>query len=935
MAADTRQRSGSTASPLRELAHGRLYGRERELDELWAVVDGASSRGGASIVRGEAGIGKSSLVGLVTEHARGLGMQVLSAVGVQSEGHLAYAGLHQVVRPVIQFAQELPPRQSAALLGVFAMADAGDPEVFFIALATLELLSDAAARGPVLVVIEDAQWLDDASASVLAFAARRLEPNIAMLVAIRDGYESPFDDAGLSELRVPALAEGAAATLLDTHAPELGPSVRDWIIEEAGGNPLALVELPIALKSGHLESGTARAGPVPLTARLEHAFAAQESSLPQPTRSLLLVAAADDGGAHGGALGELLRAAGILDREEIDVDALAPAVAARLVEVDETSVRFRHPLVRSAIYQAASITRRQAAHAALATALSDEPDRAVWHRAAGVVAPDDDVASDLVEVAQRARRRGAFVVAIAAQQRAAVLSDPEDRGRRILGAAEIAFEFGRSSLGQQLLAEAERLELSRPERTQLSWLREVYVSASWSGSAKVATFVGMAEEIRRDGRSDLALTTLLGIAERCWWGNPDAKTSAALIAAAERIDPAKTDPRFLQILACADPVTRSAFVLEHLSRTPVDAGDPDGMAILGVAASILGAYAESLPFLEAAIDVFRAQGRLALLAQARVSQAWSAVHLARASLAVSAAEEATRLGRETGQLRWAAGGHYAQAAVAAERGHDALAEFHIREADAILAPIGASSIAALVEFVRGRGAVAHQRYEEGIEYLRRPLDERSAAFHPYIGAWGLSDLVESAAHTGETVLATDYLQQLESLAATTSSPFWQAQAAYARPFVAGDDHAESLYRAATERDLVNWPCYRGRMLLRYGRWLRRQRRVAESRAPLRTARDLFDGLAFTELAENARRELRASGETSRSRTPEAREQLTPQELQIAQLAAEGLSNREIGQQLYISHRTVGYHLHRIFPKLGITSRAQLHAAVLEQPSRPV
>jgi DNA-binding CsgD family transcriptional regulator len=215
-----------------------------------------------------------------------------------------------------------------------------------------------------------------------------------------------------------------------------------------------------------------------------------------------------------------------------------------------------------------------------------------------------------------------------------------------------------------------------------------------------------------------------------------------------------------------------------------------------------------------------------------------------------------------------------------------------------------------------------------LEYLRRTLDPGDPAYHPFIGAWGLSDLVEAAAHTGQKDTAQGYLEQVEALVGATSGPLLLAEAGYARPMVADDDQAEALYQAALEHDLATWPCYRGRMLLWYGRWLRRQRRVAESRAPLRAARDAFDTLAFPGLAEDARRELSASGETSRRRTPGALDQLTPQELQIAQMAADGMSNREIGQQLYISHRTVGYHLHRIFPKLGITSRSQLHAAVL-------
>ena len=235
---------------------------------------------------------------------------------------------------------------------------------------------------------------------------------------------------------------------------------------------------------------------------------------------------------------------------------------------------------------------------------------------------------------------------------------------------------------------------------------------------------------------------------------------------------------------------------------------------------------------------------------------------------------------------------------------------------------------ALTQFVRGRGATAHQHYEEGFEHLRRALDPADPAYPPFIGAWGLSDLVEATARTGRTAAAKRYLEQLESLATATSGSLLLAEAGYARPMVADDGQAEALYQAALDRDLANWPCYRGRMLLWYGRWLRRQRRAAESRAPLRSARQGFDALAFPALADKARQELRASGETSQHRIPEAWDELTPQELQIARLAASGLSNRDIGQQLFISHRTVGYHLHRIFAKLQITSRSQLHTAAV-------
>jgi ATP/maltotriose-dependent transcriptional regulator MalT len=398
-------------------------------------------------------------------------------------------------------------------------------------------------------------------------------------------------------------------------------------------------------------------------------------------------------------------------------------------------------------------------------------------------------------------------------------------------------------------------------------------------------------------------------------------------AAAERLSLAGNEPTLLAILALADPAQRGALVNDRMSRMTPDAADPAGMFLLGSAATAVWAWDRSLAFLDVAIAGLRAQGRLGLLTQALVSQAWAAVHLSRKPLAVAAAEEASRLARETGQLRWAIAAQLAQATMAAEQGNHDAADALTRQAEAVLLPMGANPMLALVQFARGRGAVMQQRYAEGFEQLRRILDPADPVYHPFVGTWGLADLVEAALHTGNTDAATAYLSQLEELVAATSGPLLHAQAAYARPLVAGDPTAESLYQEALEHELANWPGYRNRMLLWYGSWLRRQRRAAESRAPLRAARDGFDALGLSHLAEQARRELRAAGESSRRRAPDAWDQLTPQELLIARLAADGLSNREIGQQLYISHRTVGVHLHRIFPKLGITSRSQLHAAI--------
>jgi DNA-binding CsgD family transcriptional regulator len=904
-----------------------LYGREHELHVVAGLVGGlAQGVGGALAVSGEAGIGKSALLAVAAGLAADSGARVLSATGIQAEARLPFAGLHQLLRPVLSLAERLAPRQRAALLSAFGMADAEPAGPFLTGLAALELISDAATSSPVLLIADDAQWLDEPSVAVLGFVARRLtaEP-VALLVALRDGHASPFGEAGLPGLRLAGLAGPDAAALLDAEAPGLDLALRDRLLAEAAGNPLALVELPKAVRPGQPIPGGPPPSLLPLTARLEHAFAAQESALPAATRAVLLAAAADD----GGALPEVLAAASALTGTKVTGDALLPAIGAGLVEIDETGLRFRHPLMRSAIYQATSVSQRHAVHAALAGLLDSHPDRRAWHRAAAVLGPGEQVAADLEAAAVRAARRGAVTMAIDALRRAAQLSeDAPSRGRRLQRAALAAFESGYPELGEDLLRATESLDLAADLRTWVAYERETFTGGgTWSGATMVDSFVGLAERMRVAGHAGTALDALLSIAMRCYWGNPGERTRSAVIAAAEKLPLPDTDPALLLILASADPVRCGALVNARIEAITPDDTDPARMFFAGVAAGTVWSWDRSLPFLEAGVNGLRRQGRLGLLVQALVTQAWAALHSSRIPAALSAAGEAARLAPETGQGHWAHAARLVQAVVTAAAGNAVAADAMTQESEAGYLAMGATPNLGLVLFARGRGAVVNQRYAEGLAYLRRILDPADPAHHPYVGVWGLADLVEAAVHTGDLGAARIYLDQLEALAAATSGSLLLAAAAYARPLVAGGDDAEQLYQRALADGLANWPDYRGRMLLRYGEWLRRHRKTAESRAPLREARDSFDALGFTSLAERARLELRAAGESSSRREPRPWDQLTPQELQIARMAADGMSNREIGQQLYISHRTVSAHLYRIFPKLGITSRSQLHAAI--------
>jgi DNA-binding CsgD family transcriptional regulator len=636
---------------------------------------------------------------------------------------------------------------------------------------------------------------------------------------------------------------------------------------------------------------------------------------------LLLVAALDE----GADLREILAAASVAAGGTITIDDLAAGEAAGLVSANGQTLRFRHPLIRAAIYHAAASADRQNAHRALAEAHAGDPDRSVWHRASALTGTDDEVAAGLEAAAERAFRRGAPAAAAVALGQAAKVSDPAtNRGRLLLQGAELEFELGRTELALAKLGEARALGLGHEDRARLSLLREAFNEDSWSGSARIAAFAEIASTLTSANGPALALRSLRTVAIGCWWGNPNQETRDLVVRAAERLEAPDDDPYLLAVRASADPVEHGALVIDRISRmTPDPTGDPAVLNILGLAATSVWAFDLALPFLSAAVDGLRTQGRLGLLAQARVTESWAALHLAKETLAFAASDEGGRLARETGQLRWALAADLAKATVAGERGDVETMNALADQAEAELLPIGAQAMLSLVQFARGRYAVAHQLYSDGFEQLKRVLDPADVAYHPFVGAWALADLVEACAHSGKSDEAEGYLAQLESLAARTSGPFLRAALAYARPLRTPEDEAEALYEAALTTDLATWPCYRGRLLLNYGRWLRRHRRVAESRAPLRASRESFDALAFDGLAEVARQELRASGETSLRRTPDARDRLTPQELQIAQLAAEGLSNREIGQKLYLSHRTVGSHLYRIFPKLGISSRSEL------------
>ncbi|MDQ1500297.1 MAG: hypothetical protein QOI86_3637 [Actinomycetota bacterium] len=901
-----------------------VVGRDAEIQILEELLERVRNGGACMVIRGDAGVGKSTLLLAAKDRARARGMLVLSTTGVESEAHLPFAGLHQLLRPVLAGAAKLPDPQRLALLGAFGMADGASPDLFLIALASLNLLADSASSAPLLLGAEDAQWLDRSSGEVLAFIARRLESDpIVLLFCLREGCESGLDDAGLVEMCLEGLDRAAAGLLLERHAPGLAPPVREQLLDQAAGNPLALVELPLTVGAGQLAQEAERSAPLPLTARLERAFAARVAGLPAASRAALLVAAADD----RTDIAALLSATRIAYGKLVSEEALAQAISARLIEVDGPHLRFRHPLVRSAVYQMATPAHRRRAHEAIAEVLHDDPDRGAWHRAASVLGPDEDIAGELEAAAGRARRRGALASAVLAFERAASLTqDPDRRGRRLVEGAELAFELGRRDLVARLLREAGPLVRDTLGRARVTWVEQLMEPRVYRDPSRLGALITLAEQTTTEGDPDLALELLWLVAQRSFWGNQGSEIRERLVAAAEQAGSIDRDPRVLAIVVYSDPANHDQAVVDRL-RTVWNVAD-HALAIryLGNAATVLGAFDVAEEFLAASALALREQGRLGHLARVLCLQAWAATFHGDWKVALPAAEEAGRLAVETREPVWAAGSKVVTAMVAAQRGEADVAEQLASEAEQAMLPVGVSFILACVQMTRGAAALTSGRHLEAYEHLTRLFDPKDPAHHPPLNAWAIGDLVEAAVHSGQTTDVRTLIDSTPELH-RSASPWIRANMRYAEALLATNADVESRFESALGPELTRWPLLRGRVLLGYGTWLRRQRRVAESRRPLRAAGEVFDALGVTPWAERARSELRAAGESTVRRAPQAWNSLTSQELQIAELAADGLSNREIGVRLYLSHRTVGAHLYRIFPKLGITSRHELQVAL--------
>jgi DNA-binding CsgD family transcriptional regulator len=913
-----------------------LRGRGQQcmaLDGLLAEVRAGRSR--VVMVGGEPGIGKTALLGYAADSAPDF--QVARAEGVESEMELPFAALHQLCGRMLDRLGRLPGPQQDALGVALGLRSGSAPDRFLVGLAVLGLLSEVAAGQPLLCLIDDAQWLDQTSARALAFVARRLDAeSVAMLFGTRDPA-AEGDLAGLPTLVLEGLADTDARGLLASVIPgRLDERVRDRIIAESGGNPLALLELPSAVTAAELAGGFGVAGLRPLSGRLEHSFLQRLVALPARTQRLVLLAAAEPTGDPA----LLWRAAADLG---VSAEDAAPAETGGLLAIG-ARLTFRHPLVRSVVYQTATAADRRLAHRALAEAIDAgaDPDRRAWHRAQAAAGPDEDVAADLERSASRAQARGGFAAAAAFLDRAANLTpDPARRGARALAAAQAKLDAAAPNRAEDLLATAELTPLGELQRARADMLRAQIVFARGSGSDASALMLTAARRLESldAGLAREAYLEALG---------------AAMFAG-----------RLCGAVGVREVATAARAAASAVSSLQV----PRGLDLLlaGIVARFTDGYAGGVAPLRRALRALQAllrqeglvgrEVRFALGVSPELwdDEAWHEL----ASLGVRTAREAGALTALPNGLTYHAGllifaGEFADAAALLEEA-DAIAgatgNAHFDYASPLLAALRGDETEALKVIegsvrhatARGEGrAISHAEHAAAVLYngLGRYPDALAAAQraceHEDLGVfgWSLVELVEAGARSGTREVAATALERLAERTRASGTEWALGIEARSRALMIEGGDAEALYREAIERlARTRIAVHLARAHLLYGEWLRRENRRADAREQLHAGHQLLAGMGAGGFAERAVRELQANGERVRKRGTEIPSRLTARETQISRLAGDGLSNPEIAAQLFMSPRTVEYHLRKVFTKLAISSRNQLPSVLASQGNK--
>jgi tetratricopeptide (TPR) repeat protein len=832
-----------------------LVGRAREIDVIEGLLD-PSTGGGALVLRGEPGIGKSALLRRAEDTARARGYTVLTATGVESEAQLPMAGLQQVLRPVLHDAVGLVPAQREALLTALGLAAGTRPEPFLVAVAAVNLLTSAARTRPLAISVDDLHWLDPQTQEALTFLAWRAEAaRYVVIGAVRTGQPHAAGAAGLPHLDVTGLDDTAADRLL-FEAGDLREAERLGIRHEAQGNPLALLELPAVWRAQ--EGASAGIHVHNLPTRLERAFSGRIADMPAPARAALLVAAVDP----TDDLDEVVAATGVLAGGAIRRDVFDPAVAANLVSVNGTRLAFRHPLIRSAVVQSESVSHRQAAHGAIA-AVIDDAYRRTWHRAQAIVGPDDEIADALQANSAVALARGAVMSAIGDLERSAELTaGSSPRGHRLLLAAQHAFSLGLVDLVDRLVERASLTDLSDLDRARLEWLREIFDETP-GDATRVGELCDIAREAAHAADQDLALDLLLGAALRCWWADTGAAARARVVAVTNDVEDGSADPRVAAALAVAEPVLQGAPVTARLEGVdPDDVGDAERLRLLGMAAHAIGDEVRAADILGCAQDMLRDQGRLGLLSQVLSILVQVRTELGEWDGAAAAAAEGQRLAVETGQPIWGIGTMVCTARANALRGDWEGALRLATEAELDASRRRLNDLLAAVQLARGSAWLSAGRPAEAYDALRRLFDPMDVSFHQRERFAGVVPYVDAAVQTGRQDDARQVVADLERTTATTPSPLLRVHLPYARAALADGDDADRLFRAARQADLGRWPWIRAQIELAHGSSLRRRGRPDEARELLVLALATFRHLGARSWVARTRSEMRLSSRTT-------------------------------------------------------------------------
>jgi len=908
-----------------------LLGRasEREaLDELLEEARGGQGR--VLVLSGEPGVGKTALLDDAVEAASGF--RVARAFGVEAEMELPFAALQMLCAPMLDRLDHLPEPQRAAIGTAFGLTSGAAPEQLLVGLAVLNLLADAARERPLLCVIDDAQWLDRASAQALAFVARRLlaEP-VAVLFATREraGHEL----AGLPELSLQGLADDDARALLSSVIDgPLDDRTRDRIVTETHGNPLALLELPRGQTPAELALGFGVPDATPLSGRIEENYRQRIDGLPAQTQRLLLIAALEP-------LGEAVRVRQAGKLLGVGADAAEPAVMAGLLE---PSLRFHHPLVRSAVYRAATPEQRRRVHLALAevTDPDADPDHRAWHRAQAATGPDEELAEELERSAGRAQHRGGLAAAAGLLERSAELTpEPERRALRLLLAAHAQLTAGATNRAQVLLDESLPNLSDARSRAQAARMQGMIRFSEGRGGETPSLLFQAAIDLKGTDPRFAREVLLEALGSAMWAGRLTTGTTPLTVAEAARDIPAPDEDEqvgSLLLTAYTRWLTDSyasavdgwrhaiAAYLHELRAQP----ELRWHALIWNASGQLLDFEAQYAAARGSARAAREQGALATLPRALSLLARCELLAGRIEAAEALFAEGEEIARATGAPAVPAASEILKLGILCWRGDEGkvrpLADSVVAEAVARGQGLGVT----IVEFDLTILELGLGRYDEARVHALRVFDE---GHFWWFGTGALGDAVEATARSGDEDTARAALHRLRERARASGTPWALGLLARAEALLASDEAAEALYRESLDHlDHSGMATELARARLLYGEWLRRSRRRRDARVQLRAAHQIFQAIGAAAFAHRAHVELLATGEHVRARSPELRDKLTPQEQQIARLAADGESNAQIGAQLFISQHTVAYHLHKVFGKLDVSSRNQLTRALGEQ-----